>query len=168
MHNCDTNELGHQEIGWRILWKGNFDLGYPIVTSISESFPFPYGILYENLSQRLFFPNRVNPVSFLEGGGLQADVYTSRGRKSVTGFQFHSKSSMDVVDFRQIYNTYTRDWRFITITVIHTSRTILKSHFFAQFKRRFLVHIISAYPPSLTQKSEFYMIFFNQRFISSC
>ena len=44
----------------------------------------------------------------------------------------------------------------------------LKSHFFAQFKRRFLVHIISAYPPSLTQKSEFYMIFFIQRFISSC
>jgi len=36
------------------------------------------------------FPHCVNPVSFLEGG-VQADVYTSRGRILVTGFQFHSK-----------------------------------------------------------------------------
>ena len=34
------------------------------------------------------FPNHVNPASFLEGG-VQADVYISRG--TVTGFQFHSK-----------------------------------------------------------------------------
>jgi len=34
-----------------------------------------------------------------------ANVFTLRGRISVTGFQFHSKNSM--VDFRQFYDTYT-------------------------------------------------------------
>ena len=45
---------------------------------------------YEKLSQRSFF-----------------EVYTLWGRLLVIGFQFHSKNSTAVVDFRQIYNTYT-------------------------------------------------------------
>ena len=47
------------------------------------------------------FPKSCKSGEFF-GGGVQADVYTSRGRISVTGFQFHSKNSMAVVDFRQM------------------------------------------------------------------
>ena len=72
------------------------------------------------------FPHRVNQVSFLEGW-VRADVYTSRGRILVTGFQFHSKNSMAFLGFRQIYDIYTGDCRFITTTVIHTIRSISKS-----------------------------------------
>ena len=83
---------------------------------------------------------------------------------------------MAVIDFWQIYDTYTGDCRFITTTVIHTIRSISKSCSFRNVNDAFCSYTFRLSPIVYSKvgingkEANIYdlILCFNQRFISSC